>query len=348
MAERAFNVLQLGFQSAFGTPVPATAIVPVEPGIIAELDRGAVSAREDVGRLGIHNPGRGYTGTRAAQVPLNGEVTYEDFVRALSLHAGTATITSVNTPAETTTKEWAFLWDETSDTSKLGTIELGTEASQDQWELADAKVDQIDFGFDDLTVPGASPWTFRATAFGRDRGLAALTGALAVPATLETVQGHLTTLYEGPTTTAFAALAELANTLVMFRATSVRNLARRKYGGTTDTFDAYGFGEAAVSFVARVRITADTKANIYDVWNVGGAVATERRWRIKALGASVAGSSPVTPKSLTCDARVRFETVAPADRDGEDVYEINGYMVYDATNGSRFKTALVNNVAALV
>jgi hypothetical protein len=147
--------------------------------------------------------------------------------------------------------------------------------------------------------------------------------------------------------TAFASLSELANHLVGYRLRSSLGLARRIYGGTVDTFSAYGFGRAEVDVTARVKVSASSKSNIYDIWNVAQAPVTERRWRIKSSGTTAPGSSPATAKSLTIDHRLIFENVVPVDRDGEDVYEVTAHAAYDSTLASRLQINVYNAIAAL-
>lgn len=339
--EAVLNKVQLGFQASHGTAVPATSILPVEPGTLIIPDRAPQSAREDVGRMGIHNPGRGYTGVRTASLSqLNGEVTYEDFLRLLELHA-----TGGETPAvvDVGARQWDYPFDETTDTTVRGTFEVGTNSALDQWEISDALVNELEWGFDDITVGGASPWKYTANVLGKDRDLAALTGALSVPTILETVLGHETKFFEGPTSTAFASLAEDTATLIQFRARSARGLTQRAYGGS-DLFSAYGLGPAEVTFTARLRMTADTATEVLDIYDNASSVMQERRWRLKATGTTI--PTTTTAKSLTQDMRVRFTAVPVGDRAGEHVWDLSGYAVFDTTQATRCMVSLVNAVTA--
>lgn len=344
MPEAVLNKVQMGIQSAHGTPVAATAILPVEPGTLVIPDRAPQSAREDVGRLGMHNPGRGYYGVRNASLTqLSGEITYDDFMRVFEMHAAGGIAPSTVAVAG---RQWDYAFDETADTTKRGTIEAGTESALDQWEISDSLVNELEFGFDDMTVGGASPWRFAATVLGKDRDLAALTGSLAVPSILETALGHETTFFEGPTSTVFGSLAEDAGTLIQFRARSVRALTQRAYGGA-DTFSAYGLGPCEITFTARLKMSSDTATEVLDIYDAAGPVMGERRWRIKATGTVIPSSSPATNKSLTVDSRVRFTAIPVGDRAGEHVWDIAGYMVFDATLATRCKVSLVSATATL-
>jgi hypothetical protein len=328
-----FNVTQLGQQSAHGTPVAASVIYPADAGAMIELDRSTTSPEEDYGDLSLHHSGRAWHGVRAAQLTLASEARFEDLPEILEMH-----VEGGVTPTGTGPYVWQYDFDETSDTLKRYTIEAGSDDALDQYEISDCLATDLELGFDALTVPGAQPWRMSATILGKDRVVAALTPGLSAPATLESMLGHNTTLHEGTTSTAFSALGELSAHLAQFRLRSSLNLARRVYGGS-DSATGFGRQRAGVEFDALVKISASSKANIHDVWNVSGSIPTERRWRIKVDGSGT--------KEMTIDARVLFRTVPISDRDGERIYQVNGVFVKDATLASRGRFTITNGVATL-
>jgi hypothetical protein len=336
-AESVFNIVQLGPQAAHGTPVPATYLFPVDPGSLPELDRATTSPEEDYGDVDMHHADRGYHGVRAAQTSLTAESRFEDVIYPLDMHAAGGVIPTEDTPGEF---EWEYLFDSVDDTLTRYTIEMGsTETPEDQWELSDCLVDEFEWGFDALTVPGASPWKFTATILAKNRLATTLTPGLTPPATLETMLGHFTTLHEGDIGEAFGDLDELAVHLAMFRMRSSLGLNRRKYGAPAgDTFDLYGRGKAQVRFDAMVRISSESKGAIEDAWNVAGAQVLEKRWRLNIAG---------TNGSAHIDARVRFETNPISDRDGEHVYGVTGYFVKDPELVSRGRIVITNGIEAL-
>ena len=335
MAEIAFNKLQMGIQSAHGTAVPATQIFPVDSGTVIDLDRAYRSPEEDYGSLARHQPGRGSYGVRGAEVRIAGDASYELIMYMLEAHLAGGV-----TPSGSGPYVWAYPGDISSDSTKRLTLEVGTEATQDQWRIHDCLVDELTLSFDALEAPGNSPWKFSATLLGRDRTANALTAALSAPSALETMEGHLTQLYEGSTATAFASLAELTLSLISFSWTSRRGLIRRKRGSaSSDTFDIYGFGKRESSFEAMVAMGATAKTDIYDIYNAAGGIVGERRWRVKANGTS--------PRLFTVDGRVRFTSIPIGDNNGEHVYQVNGDWVYDSTNATDVKATVTNSVATL-
>lgn len=164
--------------------------------------------------------------------------------------------------------------------------------------------------------------------------------AVGAYATFEIMQGHLTTLYEGTTSTAFASLSELAGSLKSFTMTTNRNLARRAYGGTSDVAVRYGFKDmSAGTFEAKVAVSSTAKSDFHDVWNTSGGSLGERRWRLKVIGS---GSNEVD-----IDARVGITAVPLDDVDGERVYKVTGEFVDDSTLGAPVAWTVVNTIASL-
>ncbi|HYI66382.1 MAG TPA: hypothetical protein VEW95_05625 [Candidatus Limnocylindrales bacterium] len=336
-SEAIYNVVQFGAQPAHGTPVDATYLMPVDAGSVAELDRATTSPTEDYGDGERHHTSRGYHGVRAAGSSITAEVRFQDFMHFLEMHASGGVIPSVVGDHF----GWEYLWDSGEDTLTRYTVEMGTDATQDQWQLSDCLIDQLDIGYDALTVPGASPWKATATFLAKDRLANALTAGLEPPDNLDTWLGHFTTLHAGPVTEAFADLDELPAHLASFHMRSSLGLARRKYGAPAgDTFDLYGrSAQGEVTFDAMVRISSASKPLIEDVFNVAGSDVVEQRWRLPTAGTG--------DNASLIDARVRFNANPIGDRDGEHVYAVTGYFVKDPTLASRARLFIENNVESL-
>lgn len=333
MAEVVFNKMQIGRQAALGTPVAATILFPVDSGVVIDLDRAYLSPNEDYGGRSRHRPDRGTYGVRGAQLSFNADARFEDIIDLLEMGLAGGV-----TPSGAGPYTWAYAADELTHTLRPYTIEVGDETQE--WETSDALVDTLDIGYDALSAPGNTPWRVAATILGGDRLASTFTGGLSARAGLETAEGHLTTLAEGTTATAFASLTALTGSLVSYRFRLNNNLVRRVYGGATDVFTAWGFSDRReVSVEAMVKMTATTKTNIHDIFNAAGALAQERRWRILATGSGT--------KTLTIDQRVRFEAVPIGERDGEHVYNATAHTVYDSTNASDLKITVVNSISAI-
>lgn len=334
MSEAAFRVLQLGQQGSFGgTAWPATVIYPCDPGSGEfELDRAIESPDEDYGVAVRHQASRGSNGVRVATGNLSSTARFEDLEHILEMTLGTA----VRTGAGTYTHTWTG--DAASTTVLPYTVEVGEE-TQD-WAVPSVVCEQFDLGFDALTVPGNSMWTVNATLKGVDKKKATATGSLSAPSVLETMEGHLSQLYEGPVGTAFASLSELAAHLVQYRVTVADPKPFRVYGDDADDIaSAMGRGKRETSFEALLKISASSVANVFDIFNVSGGLPTDRRWRVKVTG--------VAPKTMTIDGRVRFTSVNvdPDGRDGERLLSVAGYYVYDSTLASDIQAIIVNTTA---
>jgi hypothetical protein len=340
VSEGVYRILQLGPQSgtpaAPGSAVAATVLYPCEPGGPPSLDRGSAIPNEDVGRNARNRGGRGYHGLRAAELPLTSDVRFEDIMRLLEMHCAGGIV-----PTGTDPYTWVYPFEAGASTIKPATIEEGVPGStQDEWRLTSAVLNDLTLQYDALAAPGVQPWRASGTLLGLDREIHTLTASLAAPTTLETVQGHLTSIYEGAVATAFGSLTELSNSLIRFQLTSNRNFVRRAYGSTGDTPAAYGFSEkSAATFEALIKISSTAKTDLHDIANSAGGAITDRRWRIKALGS---GS-----KAFTIDGRVSILDVDVDDRDGERVYAVSGEFVDDTTLNAPYAITVVNSVATL-
>lgn len=340
MSEAVFQTVALGRQSVVGTAVAATVIFPAEAGFTGfELDRAAESPDEDFGSTSREYTGRASTGVRWATGSLASKARFQDFMHILEMHAQTG-VTPTHSAGYYT---HAYTMDESanalSTALKPYTIEYGVRGStQDEQRAIGVVADSLELGFDAISAPGNSMWNAGLSLVALDRKFNAMTGSLSAPSILETMEGHLTTLSEGSTGTAFASLSALTGSLKQFSLRSSLNAIGRAYGGTSDVATAIGrSGKGEIEFDALIAIGATSKSDILDIYDNAGSVQTERRWRIAVTGT---GSN-----SLTIDGRVRFNTVNVENSDGERLYTVNGRFVYDSTLAGRAKFTLVNQIA---
>lgn len=340
MSEAVYRILQLGAQSgtalAPGAAVAATVLYPCEPGGPPTLDRGSAIPNEDVGRNARNRPGRGYHGLRSSEMPFESDVRFEDVMRLLEMHYAGSIVPSGAGPYT-----WVYKLEAGVPTVKPYTVEEGVVGdTNDQWEIASAVINELTLSYDALAAPGTQPWRASGTLVGFDRSIAPLTAGLSAPATLETAMGHMTTVYDGTTATAFASLGELSSSLIRFSMTSNRNFVPRPYGGTTDLSSAWGFSEkTTATYEMSLRIAAGTKAASYDIHNSAGGAITDRRRRVTAAGSGT--------KRLHVDGRVSIMNVEIGDRDGERIYDETGEFVDDTTLDAPVQVTVINGVATL-
>lgn len=337
MSEIVFDKLQLGLQTgtpaAPGAAVAATIIFPIDAGLIdPDLDRGYASPDEDYGVLSRHQAGRGSYGLRAANIPVTFVARFEDIMRFLEMR-----LAGGITPTGTDPYTWPYTADETSDSTKVYTGEIGSETSQDQYRLSTMIVTDLELSFGPLTAPGDHPLKVTATLQALNRTPQALTAALSAGASMETIEGHLSNLYAGSTATAFASLTEFANHLVSYRLRYSGARPYRPYGGATDVSTGYGLAKPEATVEMAVKVSATSKAEFLDQFEASGAVAPERRVRMKITGSN--------SREFRIDHRLRYEKVKRGERDGEAVYMITGHAVKDATLASALQAVVINHIA---
>jgi len=298
MSDAIFNIMQIGQQTDSTTAADAAVLFPVDAGAVIDADRSAMNPEEDYGQNAMAQPGRGHYGLRAASLSVTGDVRAEDFMEILEMHAAGGITPTGGVGAYV----WDYTWDIDADTKTRYTIEGGAvDDANDQWRAVGCLCDTLEFGFDALTAPGNAPWKFTAGIEALYREKHALTAALSAPAALETFEGHMTSLYEGSTATAFASLSEMSSSLKSFKLNSTLGLTRRAYGGVADYASAWGQGQRkALNFTAEVAINATSLADIHDVYETPGSTMVERRWRILTRGSRLTTQNEV--QTFTTDA----------------------------------------------
>jgi hypothetical protein len=296
VSEAVFNIMQLGQQSDTTSAAAAKVLMPVDAGAVIDEDRAATSPDEDYGENAVGQPGRGTYGLRGSNLSVTGEVRAEDFIDILSMHAKGGVTSTGGAGAYV----WTYPFDLTSDSLKRYTIEAGAvDTANDQWRAVGCLVDKLELGFDALAAPGNAPWKYSADIVGIYRERSDLTAALSPYSPLETLEGHMTDLYEGPTGTAYASLAQAAATLKSFKLTSDLKLIRRAYGGSADYASAWGYGgRKEIGFTAELAINATTHADVSDVFETAGSLMTERRWRILTRGSRLTTQNEIQVVTL--------------------------------------------------
>lgn len=333
MAESAYRVLQIGQESVFGTAVAATTIYPCDPGSGEfELDRAAESPDEDYGMAVRHQAGRGSFGVRAATGSLTSVVRFEDIGHLLQMTLGSDAVTGSSSPYTHT-----FTGDTTSSSVVPYTIEIADD-TQD-WKVTSALCTQLDLSYDALTAPGNAMWQASATLQGIDKAKATATSSLTAPTALETMEGHLTTLSIGSVSTAFGSLTAVTGALKSVSISIADPKPLRVYGGSSDLASAAGRQKREVTIEAQLKENATTTGE-FDVFNVSGGLPTDKRWRIAVDGSG--------DNAMTIDFRVRYTSFnVDPDVDGERLYHVTGYAVYDSTLASDIEIAVTNAVATL-
>jgi hypothetical protein len=221
------------------------------------------------------------------------------------------------------------------------TVQYGVKGStQDEWRATGVIVDSLELGFDALSAPGNMMWRGTLGLVALNRAPFAITTGQSAPTTLETMEGHNTTFSEGPTGTAFGSLSTLSSSIKQFSLRSNLSAVGRAYGGDGSIASSIGrSAKGEVTFDALIGISATSKTDILDIYEVAGDLVTERRWRLAVAGTGV--------NSLYIDFRCRFTTVNLGEHEDEHLYAVNGVWINDSTLGGRGRFTLANAVSTI-
>ena len=334
MTEAAFRTVQIGKETTFGTEAEATVILPVDVGSAEfTLNRATEIPNEDFGGMVQAMTGRGSHGVRIATANLSlSAASFELVPHILTQAVGTAVTTGSGTYVHTFTADFA------TDTVKSYTWE--SKDTLQAWIATGVVVPSFELGFDTLAAGENSMWSLTADLQAADLATGTATGSLSIPSPVQTMEGHLTTLSEGPAGTAYASLSALGTALVSYSLSVDDPKPMRPYGSAADKAVERGRGKRTATVTATVKLSSTTDSNIFDIYNVSGALPTERRWRI-----SVAGSNSC---AAVIDHKILFTDVhiEPDGRDGERLMSVTGTCVYDSTLASDLQIAITNLTAS--
>lgn len=326
--ERAFHLAQLGFEVTPGTGVDPDTLLRGESGAIIDLDRSPAEPQEDHGGLARHQPGRGSYGVKLATMPFRQVVRFEDL--DLLLRPGFAGGVSASGIDPYTR---LFEADYDADTLEPVTIEEGDNIQA--YRMTYGLVRDYRFRFNELAAPGNAPWMVEATFIGQDKTAVTLAAGATAVAAPETAYGHLTTIALGSTATAFASLSAEAGLLAADIAIPT-GVTPRKWGGSTDTFDAHGRQVREPTGTLTVLQKANMKTALFDGYVVGGATMGEKRCRIECSGSN--------SKKFIIDGRLRYKAVPVQESNGATLYAASVEFVYDSTLGTDVAITTVNHV----
>lgn len=331
MAEAVFRSVQIGKETTFGTEVNATLVLPVEAATgELRLIRGTATPDEDRGRSVRNASGRGSHGVRHTEGSVSAVGTFQTLPHFLQMGLGAVTTSGVGPYTHTVTG------DATSDTVKSYTWEVNDD-TQD-WVGTGIVIPSFELGFDAVTAGQNSPWMLSADLLGTTLTKGTATAALTAPAT-ETMEGHLTTISEGSTSTAFGSLTALSSRMIAFSLRVEDGKPLRPYAGT-DTPTDRGRLKRLGTVNATFKVATDTIGATFDHYNVSGAVPTYRRWRVSVTGS---GTNTMT---LDMQLKITDAHIEPNGRDGERTMSVTAETVDDSTLDTDIKFAIVNSTVS--
>jgi hypothetical protein len=320
MSESLYRGIQIGKETTYGTAVAATTILPVDEGSGEfTLNRATRFPEEDFGTQTAFLGGRGTHGVRMATASLAMDARFEDIGQILRML--TAPVYAGAGPYSQT-----YTLGTTTDTSESMTFEINTDVQD--FIASGVKVTSLELSYDAIAAGENSPWKITAELQANRIVKGTATAALTIPSVLETIEGHLTQIYQGTTATAFGSLAELSAHLVQYSLRIEQERPLRPYGSTVDYATNVGIRKRRATFNAMLALSATTITDVYDIFDSSGGLLSERRLRLKASGSGT--------KTLTIDHRAAYMNVDrdPNGRDGEYVLNVEGNATYDSTLAS--------------
>ena len=326
MAEVAFRSVQIGKESVYGTEVDATIVLPVETtaGELT-LTRGTNTPDEDYARAIRNHSGRASHGVRLVSGQVSSVATFQTLPHLLQMALGGVTTTGSASPFTHVIDS-----DATSDSTESYTWEVNDD-TQD-WIGTGLKIVSFELGFDAIAAGENAPWMFSGDLQGVDLGTGTATASLTAPA-CETMEGHLTTLAEGTTATAFASLTTLSSKLRQFSLSYACPKPPRAYAGS-DKHTEHGREKGLGTINALLKEDSTTLASTWTIFNVAGAVPTYRRWRLSVDGSGV--------NAATIDMQVKITDVHIENTDNERLISVVAETVDDSTLDTDLEISITN------
>lgn len=318
MAEGIYRGIQLGQEVTYGTDVAATTVYPTDPGSGEfTLNRATEIPDEDFQTQIANLGGRGSHGVRIATGSLSSQARFEDLGHPIQMFGAAAVYTGAGPYTQT------YTFGATSSTYKSYTVESNNDVQD--FTATGVVATGFELGFDEIAPGENTMWKVSADLQANNLVKDTATAALTAPATLETIEGHLTTIKQGTTATAYGSLAELSAHLVSYQLSCEQDKPLRPYGSATDFATSVGLRKRTATVNMMLKFSATTVSDIWDIFTVAGALPTERRVRIVATGSGT--------KSLTIDHRLLYTDVhlEPDGRDGEILVSVEARATYDST-----------------
>lgn len=336
--ESVFRTIQLGKESSYGDGGNGTATIAmaVDPGAFEfTLDRAVNIPDVDAGGIGRNYSGVASSGVRQATSSGSIEARFEEIGQWLEMAVGTGVVSGTASPY---THTYAFDWGSDSVLSRF----IEVKADQQDFLAKGVVVTSIDLGFDNIGGGQNVPWKISVELLAADYSVGTATASVSFPGTAEVIEGHYSTVSEGPIATAFASLSELSSSLVSYHLRVDNPTPLRPYGGTADTAAAHGRQKRTSTVTAMLAVGSTALADSFTIYNVSGSVPTPRRWRVAATGSGT--------KSLTIDHQLLLKEVKiePDGRDGERLLSVTAEAIYDSTLTTDCQIAIAGlGIAAL-
>ena len=336
MGTSTLRKIQYGKESAHGTAVAATALLPVAVPPI-KPDRIPTYPREDVGVLA--EASRSYISGRLVRDTLKWDSAFFQLLPLL-LSCG---IKGDITPVEQTTDQDDYLWDHTpemdgtSNEQESITLERGDDTFMVETEYT--MFERLKFSGEINQEGGDSALRIEADYFGRQNTVATFTAGLTIP-TLTPINSKLTKFYLD-TTWAGVGGTEKTSTLRAFDVEIMTGLHPKFHGSGVEYFDVHGEGPigviASFTFEGNDNMSAIYAAHLSQALQVV---------RLKTEGPAIGtGDNHL----LQLDVSGTWETIIPlaSESNGNNLWTAVLHGFYDPTGEKILGVNVITNKSAI-
>ena len=329
---RSLSYFQIGNEGATrGTPVAATRQLYPDVSSAFNVDWGYTFHE---GRVSATRTPISYGTRQSERVEINystpGDtgISFDELPFLLQFPAGI-------TPTGSTAVTWAFSNGGTaSGTASSFTIEFGDDVQNYEAEYCMASRINLSGDADGMTQASAD-------FFGRQSTKSSKT-ALS-PLSPVSIPSYLWTVAFG---TAFAALDAATSIPNFLRSWEVDYTTGWMPHFYADGLDYFGQALESGHVMGNVNLTVDSNSTAISQFYDKGEAGTTDFVRLEATGPTIAGG---TAYSAIIETAVVWENVTPlgGEIDGQNLYEVSGTIIYDATGGQSIGGTVVNSVADL-
>ena len=329
---RSLSYFQIGTEGATrGTPVAATRQLYPDVSSAFNVDWGYTfhEGRVSATRTPISYGTRQYERIEINyRTPDDTGISFDELPFLLQFPAGI-------TPSGSTAITWAFSNGGTATgTAASYTIEFGDDVQAYEAEYAMASRIRLSGDADGMTQA-------EADFFGRQATKATKTAFS--PLSPVSIPSYLWTVAFGTAFTALDAATAVPNFLREWELEYTTGWMPHFYADGADYF-----GQALESghVMGNVRLVVDSNSTAVSQFYDKGAAGTTDFVRLEATGATIAGG---TAYSAILETAVVWDNVTPlgSEIDGENTYEVEGTIIYDATGGQSIGGTVVCTTTGL-
>ncbi len=336
MGTSVLKKMQYGKESAHGTAVDATVLLPVSVPPI-KSDRTPTYPREDVGVLA--NASRSYLSSRLVKDSLKWDSAFFQLLPLL-LSCG---VKGGITPTETTGGQGDYAWDHTpaldgtSNAQDSITLERGDDGFMVESEYV--MFDNLKFSGEINQEGGDSTLKVEASYFGRQNTVTAFTAGLSIPV-LTPINSKLTKFYLD-TSWAGVGGTEKTSTLRAYDVEIITGLHPKFHGSGTEYFDIHGEGpiEVLASF------TFEGNANAAAIYTARDSQALQVI-RLLTEGPQIGTGAK---HKFQIDISGTWEEIVPlaSESNGNNLWTAVLHGIYDPTGAKMLAINVITNKSAI-